>query len=187
MYLSIEDPDNLGKYQAQFRDRIRSSLSQMLRFEIGHQGGSFDVSAFTDGNLWYATRLAGHPSPTRYWNAFGFLASDDPSSIVAEINFPILGLNQRLGGVLASNMEDHEVGVFHRGSIGGGRPGVGKKAFLRWYKLRYPNQMESLIDGIDDPIEVISLGLLAHESLVEGVYSFVRAVDDFKGWVTGDG
>ena len=180
MLILIDAQVDLKAHQEAFEQYLKGKLSRAHPLEIGHLGASYDVEVHTDGDLWYFTRLAGHPEPTRYWNAFGLLSADQPSNIIAEINFPMEGRNRRLGGILARDSKGNGVWLLHRGTIGGGRPGIGKNAFLAWYRRRALQEFVEVDEGFSIPTQAIRIGQFGDDDLAAGIHRFVRNVRDFK-------
>lgn len=185
MLVSMSNPKDTEKHQKAFETFLYSRLPQTVDLKFGHPGRSFREPVHTNGNLWYFTRLAGQPSPNRYWNAFGLLSSEQPSSIVVEVNFPIQGVNRRIAGILARDDVTGIVKVLHRGGIGGGRKGIGKHAFLDWYRERVPTRFVQVAEGSRDPAECILLGTIGDQGLLEGLIEFARDVLEFKRNVAG--
>ncbi len=83
----------------------------------------------------------------RYWNTFGL---EDPGtqrsslSVTVEVNPPLEGGNPQVAGVIGRDGEGVLM-LAHRGTIGGGKPGVGKTLF--WDNFMGPTDM--LYDGLD--------------------------------------
>ena len=112
------------------------------------------------------------------------MSAEQPSNIIAEINFPIAGKNRRLGGILARDSEREVTWLLHRGAIGGGKPGVGKLAFLDWYKHQASHEFARVDEGFNVPTRAIPIGQIADDELVQGIYRFVRNVRDFKNQIS---
>jgi len=115
MLTAITNSSEISRYQQEFEQYLHRKLARQMPLEIGHLGASYEVQIHTDGDLWYTGRLAGHPEPNRYWNAFGLLSSDHPSNIILEINFPLQGINRRIAGVFVRDTTTDEVLLLHRG------------------------------------------------------------------------
>lgn len=97
-------------------------------------------------------------------------------SITVEVNPPHEGENHRTAGVFLRDGAGR-VHVAHSGKIGGGRPGVGKRAFrdfsshLAWQDIETPRGIR----------EVLVVGPLHDKAeLPERIASFVRTVATFK-------
>lgn len=104
--------------------------------------------------------MLGKIESNHYWNAFGLKKPRENSSshIVLEMNFPLEGIDRRVGGVFVKDNKAH-VFVCHRGKIGGGRPGIGKTLFKnnfhsdRWVAVRDGGKETdvALIDRVSSP------------------------------------
>jgi 5-methylcytosine-specific restriction protein A len=112
------------------------------------------------------------------------LSSDQPSNIIVEINFPLQGINPKIGGVFARDATTNEVFLLHRGGIGGGRQGIGRRAFLAWYKQVSPGRLIGLEEGKRAADKCILVGHLVDDELLGGIYSLVQSVRNFKNSVS---
>jgi 5-methylcytosine-specific restriction protein A len=114
-------------------------------------------------------------SRNRYWNALGIgNPFRDDHSIVAEINPPKEGINRRISGAFVRD-QNGRVYLAHRGRVGGGRKGIGKRAFLSWYE----GSIEWIEDG-DRVNEMIVVGALDDPQFVEKLGAFAKIVSIFK-------
>jgi hypothetical protein len=131
-----------------------------------------------DENVWFAPVAPEYWHGTvRYWNAFGLKVKPNISnSIVVEINIPISGINRSVGALFAKHEDSGDVFLVHRGKIGGGKPGIGKSRFVKWYNGRKAVVVE---DG-RKPDEVFLITALNDPHLVANVTYFVTKVDEFK-------
>ena len=149
--------------------------AQQFQRDVGWHGGGEQCAIHwheADG-FWSLLR----PLDNRYWYCFG---TENPSSannlgITCEINPPIEGKDLRCGGAFASDAS-RNIYYLHTGKVGGGRPGIGKSAFLAWYAgpkqiVRWPNS------GTTDMICVTKLG---DEKLTANIATHVRLVERFK-------
>jgi len=186
MLVSMSNERDLAEYQRAFETSLCSGLPETVDLTFGFLGETLRKFVHTNGDLWYYSGVAPRPSPNRYWNAFGFLSSKQPSSIVVEVNFPFQGVNRRIAGVLAWDDVNAIVKVLHRGGIGGGRKGIGKRAFLDWCRERVPTRFVQVVDGSRDPAECILLGTVGDQVLLESLIKFARSVLEFKQDVTGE-
>ncbi|MBK9960765.1 MAG: hypothetical protein IPP06_05365 [Saprospiraceae bacterium] len=91
-----------------------------------------------------------------------------------EVNIPYEGIDRRLGGVFGSN-DKGDVLIIHRGTIGGGRVGIGQQLFLE--NIRdYPIVC---LDG-DKENEFFLVGELTSKYLPVQVANFVSEVHRIK-------
>jgi hypothetical protein len=125
------------------------------------------------------------PIDNRYWCVFGLGWPEESQSLglVCEINIPFKGINRRVAGVFARD-ETGRLALLHSGKVGGGRPGIGKEAFLEFYKdgrrvsVRWPDGQET---------RHLWLGWLDDPDLLRQIAAFVRLVERFKQQVAGSG
>lgn len=162
--------------QRQFVAKLDERCDRQIPVKVGYKGGYEECTIRWSQalGLWfYSVKIEG----SRYWNAFGIseVAPRENSmlSIVCEINPPVEGLNKRAQGAFARD-ENGRIWLVHRGKIGGGKPGIGRKLFFENYRGEI-----SEISG--ERFAVISdIGSL---DFVEHVRNFVREVERIKGLV----
>lgn len=161
--------------QAQFVQKMRAALPYKAERNLGFQGDSRAALIYYDDQigLWFTTDDGMNGS--RYWNPLGSQSVSKHKSlnIVAEINFPFV-LDRRVGGIFLED-EDGEIYIGHRGKIGGGRPGIGKKAFMQYYK----GSTGFVLDGNQES-EVLIISALNSSRLAENIKGFIDSVDLFK-------
>jgi len=109
----------------------------------------------------------------RYWNAFG-LSEVAPRQnsmlpIVCEINPLLEGLDKRVQGAFAR--DNGHVWLLHRGKIGGGRPGIGRRLFFE----NYFGEVKGIAG---DRFAII--GDIGSPDFVQRVRNFVREVEQIK-------
>ena len=171
----IEDEAAIKKWHALFSRTIKSLRDEQIQVHIGHQGAStrMKVSWSKHLGLWnVSTRASENP----YWNAFG-LEKPVPSShipIVCEINFPIRGIDRRIGGAMAKDRFGRVFAV-HRGKIGGGKKGIGKTLFEDLYRGAW-----TVMEDGDTETTVALIGELQSPRFARQVAQFVRKVDAIK-------
>jgi hypothetical protein len=165
--------------QEELKRNLVSTLEDEGKRSIGFQGGNIyaRVYAAGRGELWVAFR-----GPTkihgvrRYWNVFGVYQPDRPAqSITVEINIPT-ETNARVAGFFAEDTETGELFLMHSGRVGGGRPGIGKSAFLVRSKAKLIE-----VSGKDGGLRSgIVIGKLKDPDLADRIWRFVRSVQVFK-------
>ena len=153
---------------------------------LGWSGGNVQADVYWHevAGIWGVFRKAPlqtrHKGGNRFWNCFGVSEPrpDSTLSITVEINPPHRGENRRTAGVfLRDGVGRNYVG--HSGRIGGGRPGVGLKAFrsyadsLPWREIRTPNGVR----------EIAACGPLQNGQLFETLGLFIHTVAGFKEFV----
>jgi hypothetical protein len=174
--LAITDRQAIAQAYGQFTRLISEGGASFNRM-IGHKGKSTpaDLLWHSDLKLWAS--LQPERIDNRYWCAFGV---DDPDpalalSITCEINPPKEGIDRRCAGLFVE--DGGELFLAHSGKIGGGRPGIGKSAFLQHWgnknmaNVVFPDRIER---------DYIILGRLIDPNLRHQLADFVHSIADFK-------
>lgn len=166
--------------QRELERNLKGALARQGTHNIGFPGGIVDLPIYSagEGQLWVAF---GGPTKDaavrRYWNAFGVYQPDHPAqSITVEINIPIDSNGGQVAGFFAEDAETGDIFLMHSGRVGGGRPGIGKSAFLVWSKAK-------LVEVSDEHGGIrtgIAVGKLDDADLINRIWAFVRSVQSFK-------
>ncbi|HPC74177.1 MAG TPA: hypothetical protein P5551_00025 [Syntrophales bacterium] len=171
----LEDESAIRRCRQQFLRRLRPYADDRIEVTIGHLGESFEGKVSCAGSLgiWF---ISGKQAGNRYWNAFGVGRPSREARVftTCEINFPLRGLDRRIGGAFARD-ETGKVFVVHRGKIGGGKKGIGKTLF----EDRYRGVWAPVQDG-DVETSVVLIGHLGSSRFARQVSQFVRKVDRIK-------
>ncbi len=150
----------------------------VLERTISIQGGSEPATVrwFPALNFW--VRLSPRNQATGYFCGFG---TEDPNqaenlTFTCEINPPITGIDKHRAGLFVRS-DNGTIYLAHSGSIAGGRPGVGRTRFLKFYG-------NDTIDEVYWPdktvTEYIIIGALDDPELKEHVAAFVYKIAEFK-------
>jgi hypothetical protein len=117
---------------------------------------------------------------SRYWHAFGTGKPSESSHIpiTCEINFPIRGIDRRVGGAMAADRYGR-IFVVHRGKIGGGQKGIGKALFEDHYRGVWATMEDGSVDTT-----VALIGELNSARFVRQITHFVRKVDKVKDLIS---
>jgi hypothetical protein len=117
---------------------------------------------------------------SRYWHAFGTGKPSESSHIpiTCEINFPIRGIDRRVGGAMAADRYGR-IFVVHRGRIGGGQKGIGKALFEDHYRGVWATMEDGSVDTT-----VALIGELNSARFVRQITQFVRKVDKVKDLIS---
>ena len=139
MYVAIQEPKKIKAAQGQFVRRLQQALpARPETFMIGYQGGNFEVEDLrSNGLIWFAHHVDTKAAIKRNWNGFGVasqLVLKGSNKIVTEVNVALDGKSKRVAGLFVQDSRTGDILLVHRGKIGGGKKGVGKTAFLAWYK-----------------------------------------------------
>lgn len=103
--------------------------------------------------------------------------SEDTDQIIAvEINAPVEDYEPRVSGLFARDDESDDYVLLHRGRVGGGRKGIGKRAFRRWSRHAWVEVAgpDSARDG------AILVARLGSPDIVAQIKTFVAEVAAFK-------
>jgi hypothetical protein len=160
-----------------------------FRRVVGFQSGSWPVEVHWRGSnkVWgiFVSQPRDHQSEeplARFWHSFGVADPNQHSSlsITVEINPPHEGENPRTAGVFLRD-ELGRLYVGHDGRVGGGRPGIGQRAFrefaqaLPWQEIETPRGRRR---------KVVVFGPFQEPArLLEGLAGYVHTVSRFKGSV----
>jgi hypothetical protein len=113
----------------------------------------------------------------RYWNAFGVYRPDRPAQTpIVEINILTQSNNANVAGFFAKDSETGDIFLMHSGKVGGGRPGIGKNAFLVSSKAK----LIDILSTNRDAREGIAIGKLSAPDLADRIWTFVEKVQNFK-------
>jgi len=171
----LEDESTIRRCQQQFMRRLKAYADDRIRVRIGHLGESFEGKVFCARNLgvWFIPRKQ---DGNRYWNAFGVGRPSKDAHVFStcEINFPLQGLDRRIGGAFARD-EAGRIFVVHRGKIGGGKKGIGKSLFEDQYHGVWAPVQDGSIET-----NVVLIGHLGSSRFARQVSQFVRKVDRIK-------
>ena len=176
----IDDQDGIDGAMNQLADRLEAEGEYIGFWKIPTKRGVVDAPTYWFGQhrLWW-----GYEEGHSHWNAFG--VSDrrpefELDAPIVEINFPIENPYYDNAGAFVMDRQPDRLYVAHSGRVGGGRPGIGRTAF-----------MEYAIDKLDwwpcgwmDRVEKVALiSLLDSEQLVKNIAAFVDVVKAFKASV----
>lgn len=171
----IDDESVIRKYRRQFIKCFKPFIHEKIPVTLGHTGGTVKakVSWSESLGIWiYHKKI----SESRFWHAFGTgkPSGSSPVPITCEINFPIRGIDRRIGGALAAD-RDGRIFVIHRGILGGSKKGVGKSLFADHYR----GVWDIMEDGAVDTT-VALIGALNSPLFVRQLTQFVRKIDTIK-------
>lgn len=171
----LEDESAVRKYRRQFIRSFKPFVDENIHVHLGHPGGAFRAKVLWLDRLgiWiFHEKISGN----RCGHAFGVgkPAGTSSVSIICEINFPLQGIDRRMGGTLAEDSHGR-VFVVHRGKIGGGKKGVGKSLFEKHYRGAW-----AVMEDGDVVSTVALVGVLNSSRFVRQVAQFIRKVDAMK-------
>lgn len=171
----IKEVGEIRKAQAKFEKAFEKFLNKKVDAFIGYKGERWKTALnWSDElGLWAVfNQIEGN----RFWNAFGLKEPEKGSScpIVAEINFPLAGVNRRVAGVFVKD-EKGNIIVCHRGRIGGSRPGIGKTLFDENYRGEWV-----VVNDGEEENEFAIIGDISSPRFPYQVHEFVLEVDRIK-------
>jgi len=176
----VTEAKEIKKYQQLMESFFHKRLSSTGEYKIGFPSGSWVAHVYYNNEIWYSTYLI---DKKRNWNGFGVsseLSKNGSISIVVEINTPLKGINRSVSGFFAIEESTQKVFLMHRGRVGGGRKGVGKNSFLQWYS----QNSIPVKDSDDGDHRAIKIGEISSEGFIVDLAVFVKAVWQFKQYVT---
>jgi hypothetical protein len=171
----IREEAAIRRYQRQFLRSFKPFIDEKIPVHLGHPGASVQAKVLWSCRLgiWI---YAGKTPEGRHWHAFGIgkpkINTHIP--ITCEINFPLSGIDRRIGGALARDYRGR-VFVVHRGRIGGGKKGIGKSLFADHYR----GVWDIMEDG-DEETTVALIGSLNSPRLARQVAQYIHKIDQIK-------
>jgi hypothetical protein len=171
----LEDESFIKKYRRQFVRSFKPFVDHKIQVHLGHPGGAFRAKVFWSSRLgiWmHHEKISGN----RCGHAFGVGKPTEKSTvpITCEISFPLHGIDRRMGGALAKDRQGR-IFIVHRGKIGGGKKGVGKALFEKYYRGTWAVMEDGLAET---PVALV--GMLHSPRFVRQVTQFVRKVNQMK-------
>jgi len=179
MYSLIETRAEIRQAQIALEKTLKEAFPNVERKHIGYPAGRVaNALVHTDTKYWFRSALlAGERPPTRRLNWFGEMRPGRGVGITVEINTPLRGRSNQLGGYFARDETSGKVYLFHSGAVGGGRKGVGQAAFLEW-RRRGGGSEESVSDASGNNrsgIRVMAVdGPTAGDDVIRYIASIVR-------------
>jgi hypothetical protein len=173
----ITDEAAIRRCQGRFVRNLRQCASARIPVRLGHPGAANErVKVYWAESLgiWFLSRrIVG----SRYWNGFGVGRPEVGAAlaVTCEINFPLSGIDRRMGGAFAMNRAGR-LFVVHRGKLGGGRRGIGKSLFDSSYRGTWEVMDDQ---GWETPVAII--GILQSPRFARHIADFVRKIACIKG------
>lgn len=165
------------KFHKDFMSKMESYPFEEIATNVGYPSGSISlpVKYYENVGLWFhwSDKTDRWTGANRYWVPLGLERPGKSATIKVEINTPYYH-DRRIGGVYITD-ETEMLFIGHRGNIGGGRKGIGKKLFF----ANYSGTIEDIEDdGRFTPIAIISS--LDDKKLLENIREFVVEIDRVK-------
>ena len=183
MLLMVEDASEKRTAQKALEASVRQNLADQGVRNIGFPSGTVDERLYSNGpdELWAAFGEVEDAATPRRWNAFGVFGPQRHAQIITvEVNIPTTTNSARVAGFFAREPATGGVYLMHDGSIGGGKAGVGRSAFLSWSKATLEDVSR---DSGDDRAGII-IGRVDSDDIADRLWRFVQLVKGFKDAVT---
>jgi len=182
MLKPLKNKDEIKNAQTTFENVLESIVNKKIRVKIGYKGGNVeaDISYSEKYNFWFylSDIVEGGSGKKRYWNVFGMGRPNERSnvSITVEINSPLKGIYRKVAGVFAKD-DKGNIFLLHRGIIGGGRKGIGKRIFYEYY-----DGDKVLLQEDKEPIALI--GCITDPDFPKKLKKFIEKVNEIKNLVS---
>lgn len=179
MLLMVEGTAEKRAAQKELEASVRQHLKDQGVRNIGFPSGNVNERLYANesGAMWAAFSKVDDAAVPRRWNAFGIYESKRHAQIITvEINIPTTSNSARVAGFFAREPATGDVYLMHDGSIGGGKAGVGRSAFLAWSKA--PLEDVSCDDARDRA--GIIIGRVNSDDMASRLWHFVQLVAGFK-------
>lgn len=184
MLILIEDRGSKRDAQKRLAAILANRLERIGRRRIGFPSGVREEVVHTAGvgRLWSTFGSAGAEPVARTWNAFGVHHSGNGAlNITVEINIPTKSNSRRVAGFIAHDPLTNREYLMHDGSIGGGKKGVGRDAYLAWSKT----PLEKVTTSSGEEREGILVCDVDGADAPDRIWRFVQSVRRFKDAVAG--
>ena len=179
MLVLVEGTKEKSEAQKAMEASLTGHLERIGKHNIGFPSGNVDEVMYAngDGSLWAAFSNAIDAKVPRRWNAFGVFDSKRSSQMISvEINVPTTSNSASVAGFFARDFSTGATYLMHDGSVGGGKKGVGRGAFMSWSDRELVD-VERTEGG---PRSGIVIGRVDDTDLAGRIWNFVRNVRDFK-------
>ena len=182
MWTLIEDHSEIREAQAKLRYVIETTWSYKEQRLVAWRPESAKLVIHHNGSLWFGGReLKRRPTP-RFWNAFGEYKPGGNLQIDVEVNIPTNSNSRRIAGFFARDAFGRAC-LLHDGSVGGGRPGIGRKQFL-WWLFAISKRSLPVIDKKGQTRCGILVANLEVDGAEASLSEFIKNVILFKGAVS---
>ncbi len=161
---------------------VMAHLERLGTKNIGFPSGNVDETLYSngDGQLWAAFSNAADAKIPRRWNAFGVYDFKRHAQVITvEINIPTTSNAASVAGFFAHDPAAGATYLMHDGSVGGGKKGVGRSAFMTWSGL----DLEDVARTDGEERAGIIIGRVDDPDLAGRIWRFVKIVRDFKAAV----
>jgi hypothetical protein len=180
MYIMLEGRAEIAAAQKLLETTLKSQSDGKQKKTIGYPGGNMpgaSVQTFDAWWFWSGRSSKEDSSASRNLNWFGRWTDERHSvDITVEINTAHAPDSARIGGFFARDATTGTVYLFHSGKVGGGKPGVGKQAFLAWSKL----ELNEVVTANGKSRSGIMVGPIDDRNASATMLRYVKSVAGFK-------
>lgn len=185
MFVFLESRKDIADAQGKLERTLKRDFSKRAIRDIGYPGGrQREAEVATNGHYWFWSRdhRGREVHNPRRLNWFGRYSENPGTSISVEINVAYEGRNDASAGFFGRDTDTGAVYLLHSGRVGGGKKGVGKKAFCASSGEPLVNVFDSTGASRQGLIVMPVEGAGASASAVR----YVAFVDKFKQAVRND-
>jgi hypothetical protein len=179
MLMLVEGAKDKKLAQKRFEAAVCQNLTDQGTRKIGFPSGNFDEKLYSNGSgsLWAVFSDIKDSATPRSWNGFGIFEPKRFAQIITvEINIPTTSNSARVAGFFARDSVTGDVYLMHDGSVGGGKAGVGRAAFLAWSKAT----LEDVVLEDGSIRSGIIIGRVDSNDITGRLWRFVQLVKGFK-------
>ena len=180
----LVERDEIAEAQEKLQIVMRDEFSGRERRNVTFRpSGLSDQEVWTRRDYWYRHGIIKGRNGTtpRFLNWFGVLAPGT-LSITVEVNIAFEWKNGRAEGFFARDDSTGALYLMHSGNVGGGKKGVGGRAFRAWYGKR---RVE-----VFDPNERVRFGFvvvpLGASDPTRSARRYVDAIEAFRKAISDD-
>ncbi len=133
MLTLVESTMEKVRAQRALQSRLERSWRRREQRVVVWRPDSRQITIHHNGRYWFGSVPPNEDDLTpRYWNPLGEYRASGNLQIFVELNVPTASNSKRVSGFFAKDPQTGIVYLVHDGGVGGGRKGVGQKAFLAW-------------------------------------------------------
>jgi hypothetical protein len=133
MLTLVESTMEKVRAQRALESRLERSWRRREQRVVVWRPDSRQITIHHNGRYWFGSVPPNKDDLTpRYWNPLGEYHASGNLQISVELNVPTASNSKRVSGFFAKDSQTGIVYLIHDGGVGGGRKGVGQKAFLAW-------------------------------------------------------
>lgn len=173
MLTVIQDAKNVRACRSKLKQAMSDASTEHRKHHIGYPGGVSPATIYYSKELGFWMGLdrrdGQYLSPCGLGDPF---ATGSPAPHV-EINIPVSGINRRRAGCFLRD-ETGILYVGHSGKVGGGKKGIGGKAFRAYYPA-----WSDAMSG-DHPMQVYVLGRLDDTNLIKKLVAYTSKSKEFR-------